>query len=657
MSLLDRKKEFPHPTSPSFNPGPWRDLLDSREAGARDKGVAKIALIVGQMFDAVREGSKGTLTALPADRGLRIGSYLAYLNSAAIEITARGKLLGGPDENPFTTALHEKIKDISPSGSLAVDEGLAGLVDSARFPLFELMHRADEEFSGSEASDLKEAISFHIRAGQHYLVWHDVWQDVICRELFLDQDNHLSYGRKDLVQCAVVADYRVRRKLLTLAFSAEDAWQRAPGKYKADYRDVEVRAGADGCLRFKRSRQVPDSAPFQFMMRIAAEMEISASALKTVLPKYGDVSILEMIACWRTIATAISSKVEDQVDAVEKALRSEADWSITPSDVVFCFNRLELIADLSKVTGISQGRVAHIVNAMKFSGVTVSSLWGNPLVEISEDRLLVVNTPFVSGGYLYPVRAWTSEGGGDQHEKGYAFEDELFDEFSNARKTNIHISHWKFLQDATVNCMDRKEQIDLLLFTSTAVYVIEAKCFIPGYEPREVVRYMGSLEKAVEQARRKARNVDSSRVRLKDFLAGKKVAVSLDLSTCPVHPMVVTYHPLGAGAGPADCPIVDLTTIEKFLGNEEPAAIVRTGGETKRVGRGKWLYTSKDGADALFFAYMKAPPILEGYKRQVVVREIPLMGSDGSASGMTLDYFDMAPDQVELEYFKKLLAD
>lgn len=652
MSLLDKKKDYPHPTSPDFNAVPWRDLLNSTECDAQDKRIARIALVVGEMFEAVRSGSNKTLSVLPADRSLRIGSYIAYLNSAAVEITARGRLLGAPDKNAFTTALHEKIRDISPGGGVAVDEALAGLVDSARFPLFELMHRDDGDFSGDETGDLKEAVRYHFSAGQHYLVWYDVWQDVICRELFLGENNHLIYSRKDLVQCVVIADYRVRRKLLTMAFAAEDSWQRMPSRYKADYCELEIKVGSDGCLRFKRSRQVPDSVPFHFMMRVAAEMEVSASALKATLPKYGQVSVLEIIACWRTIAAVISSKVKEQVDAVEKCLRSGDDWSISASDVVFCFNRLELIADLSRVTGISRGRVAHAVNAMKLSGKSVSSLWAHPLVEIPSDRLLAINTPFVSGAYLYPIRAWISEGGGDQHEKGYAFEDELFEEFSDAKKRNPYIVHWKFFHNVTISCFARKEQIDLLIFTGREVYVIEAKCFIPGYEPREVVRYMGSLEKAVDQAGRKAINVSASRGKIKEFLAAKKETVLLDLDKCPVIPLVVTYHPLGAGFGGEDCPVVDLTTVEKFLGNEEPVAIFRSGNETKRVGVAKPLYASKDGADSLFFGYMKAPPIIEGYKRQLVVREIPLMASDGSASGMTLDYFDIAPDQVELDYFK-----
>jgi hypothetical protein len=653
-NLLENKKNYPHPTSLAFDPAPWLDLLGSSTANAQEKSIAKIALAVGENFEAVRSGSKKTLRILPADRVLRIGSYLAYLNNAAIEVIARGRLVGASDENLFTTVLHKRIAGIAPNLDLTSDEALAGLVDSARFTLFELLHRDDSEFSGEESSDLDEAIKYHLSAGQHYHVWYDIWQDVICRGLSLGENGHLQYFRKDLVQCALIADYRVRRKLLTMSFNIEGKWGSAPPRYKLDYCDYEVKVGSDGCIRFKRSKRIQDSVPFQFIMHKAAEIELSKSVLRTKLPKYGQIEVSEIIACWRAMATVISNKVEETVIVVEDHIRSESEWSVEPTDVVFCFNRLELISDLSRATGMSKGKIAHIVNAMKLSDKVVSSLWAHPLVEIPGDRLLAINIPFLSGKYLYPIRSWISEGGGDQHKKGYEFEGEILDEFIHAKKFNSNLLHWKFFDNVTMNCGVRKEQVDLLLFTGKEVYVIEAKCFIPGYEPREVVRYMSSIEEAIEQACRKANNIALSRSKIRDFLAAKNEVVSVDLDVCPVLPLVIVYHPLGAGFGTANCPVVDITTIERFLGNEEPSAFIRNGKEMRRVGVVRPLYTSRDGADALFPEYMKAPPILEQYKRQLVDREIPLMASDGSLSGFILDYFDVAPDQAEIDLFRRM---
>lgn len=649
--LLENKKDYPHPTSFDFDPKPWRALLNTEKAGVREKGVARIALAVGENFDAVRSGSNKTLINLPADRGLRIGAYIAHLNSAAVEVTARGRLLGAPDKNPFTTALHDRIEDISPNASLTSDEALSGLVDSARFTLFELLHREDSEFSGN-GEDLKESINYHLLAGQHYHVWHDIWQDVLYRGLFLNEDGHLQYDRKDLVHSAIVADYRIRRKLFSMAIDVDDEWGRIPLEYKTRYSDFDIKINADGCVRFKKSRRVPDRPPFQFVMSIAAEIELSASVLRTTLPKYGNVEISEMIECWRAISVAISGKIAEQVARIESELRLGNDWSIAPSDVLFCFNRLDLISDLSRVTEISRGKIAHIINAMKLNERSVSSLWAHPLVEISGDRLLAINIPFVSGTYLYPIRSWISEGGGDQHEKGYAFEDEVFAEFVYAKKINIHISHWKFFKNINIKCNGQKEQIDLILFTGKEIYIVEAKCFIPGYEPREVVRYMASMGKASEQACRKAKNIEISRAGLKDFLASKNEIVSIDLDKCRVFPLVIVHHPLGAGFGSSNCPIVDVTTIAKFFGNQEPEMIVKDGKETKTIGSTKALYKSCSEADELFPDYLRAPPIIERYKKQLVCREIPLMNADGSPSGLILDYFDIAPDQAEVDIFK-----
>jgi hypothetical protein len=200
----------------------------------------------------------------------------------------------------------------------------------------------------------------------------------------------------------------------------------------------------------------------------------------------------------------------------------------------------------------------------------------------------------------------------------------------------------------------RKEEIDLLLLTGERVFAIEAKCFLPGYEPRETARYQAAVCKAMDQAKRKASNLAASRSALKSFLKDGKVSATLDLDSCPISPVVVLYHPLGAGTGDEECPVVDRITLSKFLGNEVPRPMVQTEFGWSYIGNPEPVYRTAAEADGMFLGYVADPPILRGYQKQVVEAFAELFSFEGTPTGIRACHFDIQPDAEEVSVYEQL---
>ena len=653
MDILSNKKAFPHPTAPDFTEAPWKALEEDLSAASKDRAIAKIALKTAAMLSGVRSASAETLALLPRDTELRVGPYVAYLNYAALEVMARSKKGFSKDANPFLEALHGKVERLSKSAEIGADDALASLVDAARFTLYELMHRESHEYGGAGPAPL-ETIKHHFEAGQHYKMWSDIWQDVVHRNLRLGGDNVLRFSEPELAIEPAIANYRARRRALGASLSAGDFWAQASRRWKMKYAEMDVRQDPrSGSVRFKRSKRLPEEVPFQLMMDAQAHDEMSSAALAVALPRLGGVRVNQLIACWQALAAAVEGFFSSVIEEVEVAFDEAKDLNIPLERFVPVFDRLSLVADIAAAAGVSRAVAVEAIKVMTFDGKSVRTVWGSPLVAVSPEKFAAVAVPFLSGTYLYPLKSWFKDGGADLAEKGFTFEVELLQMFEEAQKEQWPLRFWRFLKSAKISCVARKEEVDLMLLTGERIFVVEAKCFLPGYEPRETSRYFSAVQKASEQAKRKAINIAASRDALKSYLKTRSVKTKLDLDRCPVTPLVVLYHPLGGGTGDAECAVIDRITLSKFLENENPRPMVRATEGWRALGDAEQLYRTDDDADAAFPLYVANPPILRGYKRQVVEVQVELFSYDGEPSGLSARYFDLAPDANEVEVYER----
>jgi hypothetical protein len=241
-------------------------------------------------------------------------------------------------------------------------------------------------------------------------------------------------------------------------------------------------------------------------------------------------------------------------------------------------------------------------------------------------------------------------------EKGLAFEDELYDDVrKHLLETNCLIG-WSAFKKVEFDTLERKEEVDLLLITKTKVFLIEAKNFLPGYEPHEVSRYLRAVGEAVAQVVRKASGINQLRDGVFRFCEKKGVAFSVPVDQVEILPLVVMYGPLGVGIDSWNCPVVDRTTLLRFLSNERPS-LYRAGIEgAHQVVPGGQIFSSREEADALLFDYVRKPPIIERYKSLIVERHVPLFDDLDVPSKYRLCYFEVGPDPDEIRMTKEHLS-
>lgn len=646
--FFEDTKRFPPPTSRKFERRVWQ------EAGESDaeKRVAQLALHVDAIHSDIRRNAEETYRMFPADAEARASVLLSLFNFVFSELlVAAGKGKGGGDVVSVGELMTQRLSGVQTTASVTPDEAITGFVDSIRFPIFDLLSGDDSRFKGEEG-DLLDAVRFHAHAAQLYHAWRDVWQEVELRQLRPDEEKCLRYEEPELAWTAVLAAHRADRNALNNVLASQHVWTRTSRNFKKAYADPDVRLSGNN-VRFRPTSTVPTDMPYQFLLRNQLVVEVSRQALGTMLPGYGGISIGEIVRCWEVlslVATALCREIQDQIEC------DHGGGEVSPSSCFFLFNRLELIKDLSRYSGISEGRVSNAVRAMTYAPDAVKSLWGRPLVDAGSGRLHLLLAPLVMGRLTYPLKDWVKAGGGNLSEKGFAFEEDLYRDISIALSKCGHLSGWKVFKNVTFAVENRSEEVDVLLMTDTKVIIIEAKNFLPGYEAHEVVRYLRSVKDAVKQVERKVSGIAARRAALREFCDKRKIEFQLSLDDVQIVPLVVMFGPLGVGLECWTSPVVDQTTLLRFLGNERPSFHeARYGGSFKVAGGGA-VFESTEEADALIYEYMQRPPIIERYKSLIRDRPIPLFDTLDVLSDYRLSYFEVEADPEEILMSKRHVA-
>ena len=633
---------FPSPASGAFVAAPWQQLLDDVNQPDETRALAKLALRVAAELAEVRLQSQRTYGDISGKTSDRVLAYLAFVNNGCLRITAKGNYLSSSAGSKGRASV--KIESGDEYGSYTPDEGLSGLVDGSRFSLYELMSVAVAETGiDADGREFRDAIGFHYRAGQIYDAWYGIWQAVLFGGLRPTSSGRLRYRDAAETKDAVLANYRSHRRIQSAAMFGAESWvehgRKAPLEYGVANLDLDKR----GFMRFKLTKGQENEVPFQFLMRMQLGMEVSDAIFATRLPRASGIAVNTVIRCWSCIAAVVSAFVDSKLQALEDAEPSGENLALQPSELLLILDRLSLISDIHEATGLPRGEIASAVKLMTYDGSTVKSLWGRPLISVGADAISPMFAPFLSGTYLYPCRAWFLDGGADVALKGSVFEKELGATLSRALDRNPELAGWRFVLNARVSCRGVREEIDLLIVTTTQIFVIEAKCLLPGYEPREVRRYGEEVEHAVAQAKRKASALADNRSDLTRLLRERRLEGRVSAETCLVSPLVVLYHPLGIYKSSIECPVADSVMFERFFGNLTPAGYKYVEGRWVVAEHGRKIYASEADADRVFYPFMAEPPIIREYRQALIDRPLTIVGLDGSSSGYVQDFFEVGP--------------
>ncbi len=256
-------------------------------------------------------------------------------------------------------------------------------------------------------------------------------------------------------------------------------------------------------------------------------------------------------------------------------------------------------------------------------------LWHKPLVATSDGaHVLIAAGALIWGSPIRRTERWLQVKNGDDLSKtpnGMLYEAQVRRSVDGALEDNSVLT----ADDWHVTHLPKgkgKEEIDLLVRVGDRVLVAEIKCLLGPSEPSECYNYLRKLEKAAEQARRKATWL-ASEPALIEALFGSTVA----LETIP---LVVVNQSNGVGLTFEGCQVTDAHFLRIVLGEGDYHMGAKFNGEAPIALNVVTLYKTVDEAAALLRHVFADHLGLRRFRAAVrwTSNDIPLAGNDGKLS-------------------------
>lgn len=253
-------------------------------------------------------------------------------------------------------------------------------------------------------------------------------------------------------------------------------------------------------------------------------------------------------------------------------------------------------------------------------------LWHRPLVRMPDgETLLVVAGPLTCGSAIRRTERWLQSKSGDDLTKtpnGLVHEARVRDDITIALAGNNVIAPG----DRAVSHLPRgraKEEIDLLVRIGEVVLVCEIKCLLAPAEPSECYNYVRKLEKAAEQASRKAAWLEGEQTLAHDLLGGS--------GTLRMLPLAVVNQSAGVGLNFDSCQITDAHFLRIVMGSGEYHSGAKFNGDAPPEFNLVTLYTSREEAEAVLPHVFADNLGVKRYRDAVVwtFQRIPLAGDGG----------------------------
>jgi hypothetical protein len=219
-------------------------------------------------------------------------------------------------------------------------------------------------------------------------------------------------------------------------------------------------------------------------------------------------------------------------------------------------------------------------------------VWHKPLIVMpGGTRVLIAAGALLWGSSIRRTERWLQAKNGDDLSKtpnGLLYEAHVRDAIRNALSRNDVIAP----QDrATSHVPKGKEQIDLLVRMGGLVLVCEIKCVLGPSEPSERYNYLRKLEKACEQAQRKAAWLEGEQELAQQLLGGTGHLKML--------PLVVANQSNGVGLVFNGCQVTDAHFLRIVLGGGKYHAAAKFDGDASIQFNEVILYSSLGEAEAI----------------------------------------------------------
>ncbi len=251
-------------------------------------------------------------------------------------------------------------------------------------------------------------------------------------------------------------------------------------------------------------------------------------------------------------------------------------------------------------------------------------VWHRPLIAMpGGTSVLVVAGALLWGSPTRRTERWLQAKNGDDLSKtpnGLLYEAGVRDLIRDALSKNPVISP----RDRAIGHLPKgKEEIDLLVRIGDLVLVCEIKCLLGPSEPSERYNYLRKLEKACEQARRKAAWLEGEQDLARQLLGG--------VAPLKMLPLVVVNQSNGVGLVFDGCQVTDARFLRIVLGGGKYNTAAKFEDDAPVQFNEVTLYSSLNEAEAVLPSVFASHFGLRRYRDAVDWKafEIPLAGDDG----------------------------
>ena len=267
-------------------------------------------------------------------------------------------------------------------------------------------------------------------------------------------------------------------------------------------------------------------------------------------------------------------------------------------------------------------------------------LWSAPLVPIpGTDLIALPLTVLHTSNPLRRLEAWLEKGGIDDSnpvdQRGERYEISYRKSICAAVANNGLFKTARCASNGIKKSKTFPEQVDLLVTLGDLALAAEVKFFLTPADAHERSRYFDKLEKAAEQAVRKAAALDSRR----DVVA---TALGIDLTEAQkleIMPIVVTNQGFAFSMEIGGARIVDAGFLRTYLEDGEMISGMATSKLTNSAAHSRHrFYASETGARRQFAAEMEAPYVLTKFLDRVKFRTSKMPTMAGPSLEMVVPF-------------------
>lgn len=635
------QRNLMHPTARNFKAEAWVAALAAIERPTpRDRDIVTAANLIGRQIASLRAETEQFVMIGNGIQSRMLTVAEANRQFRALLRQSHKKSQDASKDGYYSISMLSelRLRSAAPGVENTVDGFTEGLVDAV--PIW--LNRTYE----CEAVEWDETDHFQRGARMvallsleltYKILWQRVlWQDH-CFDLTSDQ---ITFGPTDRSLDELWACWSQRQAML-------DLQPTLPSIYEAQFNRLHkvkaTRSEYETVIAFEGGRARPPkftigSARSNSASVIKRQLEMQVISHSYVgdfldaeitLPDGQKVSCRSVLSAWYTITDAVREMIADDGSLRYSGYESLRSRALT-------IRKSSLVDVIARCCSLSRELAASLIrflttNAADPRDMFQKGVWGRPLIDIGgSDKLCTLLPALQIDSPVRRIELWLERGKAEDEStgalRGGNFETRARDELAKSISENPLNIRARCANSALKKKSSSDEEIDLLLQVGDLLVVGELKSFLAPMEPQERYNYLGKLQRASQQAARKAAWLSMHRERILEVLEPDVPLQSLRSFV----PLVVVNQSYGLGYPETACSVVDLHYLSLYLGEPRYNAGTMIAPKVGQVAyRDAILYSTSDEAIEKFEAAMRYPSVLDRFKSHVKWSSYPLPMEDG----------------------------